>query len=106
MNEKRGLLIKRTVMMLVGILFISICVGCYRLSGFGVDAFTCMNLGISGFIGMTFGTWQLIMNILILIVVFSQSGNASAPAPLSTWSASATGLILSAGWRRMCSGST
>ena len=70
MNEKRGLLIKRTTMMLVGILFISICVGCYRLSGFGVDAFTCMNLGISGFIGMTFGTWQLIMNILILIVVF------------------------------------
>ena len=70
MNEKRGLLIKRTSMMLVGILFISICVGCYRLSGFGVDAFTCMNLGISGFIGMTFGTWQLIMNILILIVVF------------------------------------
>ena len=68
MNEKRGLLIKRTTMMLVGILFISICVGCYRLSGFGVDAFTCMNLGISGFIGMTFGTWQLIMNILILIV--------------------------------------
>ena len=38
MNEKRGLLIKRTTMMLVGILFISICVGCYRLSGFGVDA--------------------------------------------------------------------
>ena len=70
MNEKRGLLIKRTIMMLVGILFISITVGCYRLSGFGVDAFTCMNLGISGFIGMTFGTWQLIMNILILIVVF------------------------------------
>ena len=70
MNEKRGLLLKRTIMMLVGILFISIAVGCYRLSGFGVDAFTCMNLGISGFIGMTFGTWQLIMNILILIVVF------------------------------------
>ncbi len=70
MNEKHSLLIKRTVMMLVGILFISIAVGCYRLSGFGVDAFTCMNLGISGFIGMTFGTWQLIMNILILIVVF------------------------------------
>lgn len=69
MNEKRKFLIKRTIMMLLGILLISICVGCYRLSGFGVDAFTCMNLGISGFINMTFGTWQLIMNILILIVV-------------------------------------
>lgn len=70
MNDNRSFLIKRTIMMLLGILFISICVGCYRLSGFGVDAFTCMNLGISGFINMTFGTWQLIMNILILIVVF------------------------------------
>lgn len=62
--------VKRFLMMLTGILFISICVGCYRLSGFGVDAFTCMNLGISGFIHMSFGTWQLIMNAVILIVVF------------------------------------
>lgn len=69
MNEKQASLMKRTIMMVLGILFISICVGCYRLSGFGVDAFTCMNLGISGFIGMSFGTWQLIMNIFILIIV-------------------------------------
>lgn len=57
-------------MMLTGILFIGICVGSFRLSAFGVDAFTCMNLGISGFLHMTFGTWQLIMNAVILIVVF------------------------------------
>ena len=57
-------------MMLTGILFISLCVGCYRLSNFGVDAFTCMNLGISGFLYMSFGTWQLIMNAAILAVVF------------------------------------
>ena len=67
---------KRYIMMVVGILFISICVGCYRLSGFGVDAFTCMNLGISGFLGMTFGTWQLIMNVFILILVFFTVRNA------------------------------
>lgn len=70
MRDSRAYFIKRCAMMLLGILFISICVGCYRLSGFGVDAFTCMNLGISGFIGMGFGTWQLIMNAVILIVVF------------------------------------
>ena len=57
-------------MMLVGILFISVCVGCYRLSNFGVDAFSCMNLGISGYLHMSFGTWQLIMNAAILVVVF------------------------------------
>lgn len=68
--ESRGYFVKRCAMMLTGILFISICVGCYRLSGFGVDAFTCMNLGISGYIGMSFGTWQLIMNLVLLIVVF------------------------------------
>ncbi|MDO4308778.1 MAG: hypothetical protein Q4C77_18350 [Eubacteriales bacterium] len=56
--------------MIIGILLISICVACYRLSSFGVDSFTGMNLGISGFLGMSFGTWQLIANFLILIVVF------------------------------------
>lgn len=56
--------------MFVGILFIGICVGSFRLSEFGVDAFTCMNLGISGFIRMSFGTWQLIMNAVILTVIF------------------------------------
>lgn len=62
--------IKRCVMMVVGILFIGICVGAFRLSAFGVDAFTCMNLGISGFLRMSFGTWQLIMNAAILALVF------------------------------------
>lgn len=70
MREQKNLFFRRCIMMLTGILFISICVGCYRISAFGVDAFTCMNLGISGFIGMSFGTWQLIMNAGILIVVF------------------------------------
>ena len=56
--------------MVTGILFICICVGSYRLSGFGVDAFTCMNLGISGYLGMVFGTWQLMVNGVILAVVF------------------------------------
>lgn len=70
MNREKKYFIRRCVMMLVGILFICICVGCYRLSGFGVDAFTCMNLGVSGFIGMGFGTWQLIVNAVILVIVF------------------------------------
>lgn len=70
MNVSGNHFIKRCIMMLTGILFISLCVGCYRLSAFGVDAFTCMNLGISGYLDMSFGTWQLIMNAAILVVVF------------------------------------
>lgn len=56
--------------MLLGILLIGMCVAAYRISLFGVDAFSCMNLGISGFLGISFGTWQLIMNAAVLIVVF------------------------------------
>lgn len=70
MKETNKYNIIRCVMMVTGVLFISISVGGFRLSAFGVDAFTCMNLGISGFLGMQFGTWQLIMNAMILVVLF------------------------------------
>lgn len=63
-------LMKRSLMMLIGILFIGICVAAYRLSGFGADTFSCMNLGISGFLHLSFGTWQLIINAAILVLVF------------------------------------
>jgi len=61
---------RRTGLMLLGILLIGLCVAFYRLAAFGVDAFTGMNLGISLFLGWSFGNWQLVANILILIVVF------------------------------------
>ena len=70
METNKKPFMKRCVMMITGILFIGICVGAFRLSAFGVDAFTCMNLGISGFIHMSFGNWQLIMNGAILVLVF------------------------------------
>lgn len=61
---------KRVFYMLFGIFLIGIAVGAYRIAGFGVDPFTCMNLAISKYLGMSFGNWQLIMNIAVLIVVF------------------------------------
>lgn len=70
MTANKNPFVRRCIMMVTGIFFIGICVGAFRLSAFGVDAFTCMNLGICGFLGMQFGTWQLIMNTAILIVVF------------------------------------
>lgn len=66
---------KRIIYMIAGILLIGVCVGCYRMAGFGVDPFSCMDLGISTFLRgiglsfMTFGNWQLIMNCLIFVAV-------------------------------------
>lgn len=79
---EKNLFIKRCLMMAAGILFIGICVGSFRLSGFGVDAFTCMNLGISGFLHMQFGTWQLMMNAVILIVMFFTSRHCIGPGTI------------------------
>ena len=70
-------------MMIAGILFIGVCVGAYRLSQFGADAFTCMNLGISGFLGMSFGTWQLIMNLAILAVVVWKARSCIGPGTVA-----------------------
>lgn len=61
---------KRFVYMIVGILFIGVGVAAFRMAVFGVDPFTCMNLGISKFIGMSFGNWQLIANLFLLVIVF------------------------------------
>lgn len=61
---------KRILLMLTGILLIGMCVASYRMSRFGVDAFSCMNLGVSGFLQMTFGNWQLIVNAVLLVVVW------------------------------------
>ena len=48
---------KRLLMMLAGNLLIGVGVAFYRMSGFGADPYTCMNLGVSGFLGMSFGNW-------------------------------------------------
>ena len=61
---------KKFMLMLTGILLIGMCVASYRMSGFGVDAFSCMNLGVSGFLRMSFGTWQLLINAVLLLVVW------------------------------------
>ena len=70
MEKKTANAAKRFCMMLAGTLFIGVCVAAHRLSEFGADAYSCMNLGISGFLRMSFGNWQLIMNSAILLAMF------------------------------------
>ena len=79
MTATNRLLGRRTAMMLVGIFFLGVSVGLFRLAAMGVDPFTCMNLGVSGFLHMGFGNWQLIMNTLLLIVVFFTARSCIGP---------------------------
>lgn len=54
----------------LGVVCISLGVTLCRVGNVGVDPFTAMNLGVSARIGMDFGTYQLIVNFVILVFVF------------------------------------
>lgn len=59
----------KSLLMLAGVLMVGLAVGLMRLAGFGVDPYSCLNLGISGLLGLSFGTWQMLLNALLLGVM-------------------------------------
>ncbi|SFM18544.1 Uncharacterized membrane protein YczE [Gracilibacillus orientalis] len=61
---------RRFNMVLIGNLFIGIAVALLRISALGTDPYSTLNLGISGFLSISFGVYQLIFNPLLLVVVF------------------------------------
>lgn len=62
-------MVKRTVLSFISVFITGFAVSLFSLSGFGVDPFTSMNMNISYTVGMRYGTYQLIVNIAILIFV-------------------------------------
>lgn len=62
-------MVKRTVLSFISVFITGFAVSLFSLSGFGVDPFTSMNMNISSTIGMSFGTYQLIINLAILVFV-------------------------------------
>ena len=57
-------------MMIGGIGILGFAVSLFRLSSFGTDPFTTLNLGVSGFVGMSFGAYQLIVNAVLFVLVW------------------------------------
>lgn len=66
-NKKSKLTVKRVIWVLVGVCFIGLGSALLRISGMGTDPFGCMNLGVSGVLGMDFGTYQVIINAALLL---------------------------------------
>lgn len=61
--------VRRFIWMLLGNFLLGIGVSLLRLSGFGTDPFSCMNIGVSGHLPISYGTYQMIVNILLFIPV-------------------------------------
>lgn len=55
--------------MLIGVFMMGFSLSWLGLVDWGTDTFTNMNIAIANKVGLTLGTWQLILNIVLLILV-------------------------------------
>ncbi|WP_461255555.1 YczE/YyaS/YitT family protein [Treponema sp. R80B11-R83G3] len=63
-------LIYRIIFAIIGITILAMGLSFMRYAVLGVDPITCLNIGIAKQVGLSFGTWQLIMCFILLIGVF------------------------------------
>lgn len=62
-------MVKRIVLSFISIIIMGLGISLFSVSGFGVDPFTSMNMNIASTLGIGFGTFQLIVNAVILLYV-------------------------------------
>lgn len=69
-------MVKRVVMTILSIIIMGFGISLFSISGFGVDPFTSMNMNISSTLGIGYGTYQLIVNavIILFVVAFAHRG--------------------------------
>ncbi len=61
---------RRIFAMLISVIIMGCGVALFVLGNMGADPFSTLNLGVSSKVGLSFGTWQAVFNILLLIIVF------------------------------------
>ncbi|MDE6155899.1 MAG: hypothetical protein K2F67_05625 [Eubacterium sp.] len=62
-------MVKRVVLSFISIIIMGFGISLFSVSGFGVDPFTSMNMNVASTLGIGFGTYQLIVNAVILLYV-------------------------------------
>ena len=62
-------MVKRVVITIISIIIMGLGIALFSVSGFGVDPFTSMNMNVSSALGIGYGTYQLIVNAVIIVFV-------------------------------------
>ena len=67
---------KRIIFTVISIIVMGFGIALFNVSGFGVDPFTSMNMNVSSTLGIGYGTYQLIVNavIIVFVVIFAHRG--------------------------------
>lgn len=66
---------RRIFAMLVSVIIMGLGISFFLLGNMGSDPFSTMNLGVASKLRLSFGTWQIIFNVvlLVLVVLFDRS---------------------------------
>ena len=59
----------KKMMAVIGVVLIGFCVFLLKLSGFGTDPFSSMNMAVSEYLSISFGIWQLGVNIVLFSIM-------------------------------------
>lgn len=59
----------RILMMILGNLLLGTSIGIFIIGDLGTDPFATMNLGISSTLGLSFGVYQLLFNVVLFVIV-------------------------------------
>ncbi|MDE7051510.1 MAG: hypothetical protein K2O92_01170 [Lachnospiraceae bacterium] len=62
--------IKKVLLMIISVMLMGFCVSLLVLTDMGTDPCSAMNYGVSAKVGMSFGNYQLLLNIVLLVFVF------------------------------------
>lgn len=62
---------RRCVVLLLSVTMMGLCVAIFDQIGFGTDPCSVLNLGVARLLGMQFGTYQLLYNCLLLLLLLA-----------------------------------
>lgn len=62
--------VKRFIIMILGNVILSFSVAVLKFSSFGNDPFNCMTLGVSSILPISYGTFQLLLNLILFIPLY------------------------------------
>ena len=74
---------KRFFIMMTGVFFMGFCLSFLIRVNFGTDPCTFMNLTISRKLGILFGTWQLTLNVILMVLVLIWGRNYIGPGTIA-----------------------
>lgn len=65
--------IKRTLLMLLSVIMMGVCVQILERTNLGPDPCSALNFGLSRLLHISFGTWQMLLNVVLFLLIFWQN---------------------------------